>query len=308
MANCKMKSMKALSKEKDIQKGFKVAKTITKNWAKTFYFASRLLSPEKRKAAYSIYAICRLSDDAVDNPANPSALEQINKIKKNIDAVYNDKTLESYVLLAFKHTVNKYDIPKRYFDELIEGMYMDLEKKRYEDFNQLYLYCYRVAGVVGLIMLKIFGYNNSSAQQHAIDLGIAMQLTNILRDIKEDFGRGRIYLPLDEMTHFGILENHLQKAEVDDRFIAFLKFQIERTRKYYERSLKGINMISSVRSRLVVCTMKDLYAAILKAIENNGYDVFSRRAHINTLAKFGHTLNLFFKGEYLCSYKGNTAS
>lgn len=281
------------------QQGFRKAEKITKQYAKTFYFASRFLPEEKRKAAYAVYAICRLSDDAVDTADGSYLTNNINQIKEDIEAVYSNGALRNNVLVALQETVNKYNIPKYYFDQLLEGMAMDLAKKRYENFDELHLYCYRVAGVVGLIMLKIFGSKDPSAQQHAIDLGIAMQLTNILRDIKEDYQRGRIYLPQDEMDHFGISEKHISKAAVDDRLISFLKFQIQRARNYYDGANQGINKITSSASRFVTCAMKDMYAAILSAIEKNGFDVFSQRAHVNNKGKTLIALKILFTGQFL---------
>ena len=282
-----------------IQEGFKEAEEITKQYAKTFYFASRFLPSQQKKAAYAVYAICRITDNAVDDDSKPDFLENINKVKKNIDATYNNEELNSYILFAFRETINKYNIPKHYFDQLIEGMYMDLEKNRYHSFDQLYTYCYRVAGVVGLIMLKIFGYKDTEAEKYAADLGVAMQLTNILRDIKEDFQRGRVYLPQDEMATYNLSESHILRENVDDQFASFLRFQIRRARKFYDHSRHGITKIPSLRSRFVVCVMKELYAAILNAIERNRFDVFSRRAHVNTLGKLWRTSALLFRGDYL---------
>jgi phytoene synthase len=176
---------------------------------------------------------------------------------------------------------------------------MDLNKNRYENFNELYTYCYRVAGVVGLIMLKIFGSHYKEAEKYAVDLGIAMQLTNILRDIKEDFERGRIYLPGDEMERFGVSKDFIAGNKMNSDFIALLQFQIARARQYYQRSAKGIKMINNVLSRLVVCMMMEMYAGILNVIEENDYDVFSQRAHVTTAGKLGIAIKILFKGYYL---------
>lgn len=269
----------------DLQKGFREAEKITKKYAKTFYFASRFLPEDKRYASYAIYAICRISDDSVDNQnlvLNSSALK---KIEKEIESAYGNSSLDQSLLLVFRETINKHEIPREYFDELLSGMKQDLEKNRYNNFNELYNYCYKVAGVIGLIMLKIFGYANSEAEKYAVKLGIAMQLTNILRDINEDFLRGRIYLPTDEMAKFNVAENHILKQKIDNNFINLIKFQIERTRKYYNEAEQGIKMIDDTTSRLVVYVMKNIYAGILTSIEKNRYDVFSRRASVSLARK-----------------------
>lgn len=291
--------MHRLINNKYIKKGLAQAQIITKHRAKTFYFASHFLPVEKRYAAYSVYAICRLSDDTVDDVKDANGLLSLRNLKEKIASVYNNIKLNDNVLAAFKNTINTYNIPKYCFDELIKGMYMDLSKNRYDKFDELYTYCYRAAGVVGLIMLKIFGYSNPEAEKYAVDLGIAMQLTNILRDIKEDYERGRIYLPKDEMASFRVSENQIAKGEVDEKFIALLKFQIKRARSYYKNSNKGIKMIHNLSARLVVCMMKDMYAGILNHIENNNYDVFSQRAHVNITGKTNIALKVLLKGEFV---------
>ena len=291
--------MNSSIKKKSINAGLKEAEIITKQHAKTFYFASRYLPKNKRYAAYSVYAMCRISDDSVDNSHRPSNSVNLSQIKEKIESVYENREIKDNLLLAFKETINKYRIPKRYFDELTEGMYMDLNKNRYQDFNELYTYCYKVAGIVGLIMLNILGYNNQEAESRTVDLGVAMQLTNILRDIKEDYQLERIYLPQDEMARFKVSENQIAQGRVDENFIALLKFQIQRAREFYNNSHKGIKMITDLKSRLVVCMMKDMYAGILQSIENNNFDVFSKRAHINVMGKTGIAIKILSKAEFL---------
>jgi len=282
---------------KEIKKGFAKARLITKKHAKTFYFASSLLPKDKRYAAYAVYAICRASDDSVDTAKNPK--KSLAEIEKNIEAAYSDCELSDSVLLCFRETANSCQIPKEYFDDLIKGMYMDLSINCYKDFPQLYDYCYKVAGVIGLIMLKIFGSKSKNAQKYAVDLGVAMQLTNILRDIKEDFERKRIYLPQDEMSRFKVSQSHISKETIDEDFREFLKFQIKRARKYYKDSEAGIKEINSLSCRLTACLMKDIYSAILKSIEKNQYDVFSKRACVSFGDKMLITLKSLLKGEYL---------
>jgi len=278
-----------------LKNGFIQARAITKKHAKTFYFASLFLEPDKRYAAYSIYAICRISDDAVDETNSHTNPKNLVTIKQRIDSVYNNSPLNDDVLLAFKHTITNYKIPKDYFDELIKGMYMDLNKNQYKNFDELYTYCYRVAGVIGLIMLKIFGYNHLEAEKYALDLGIAMQLTNILRDIKEDYKKQRIYLPQQEMNRFQVSEDHIRKERLDENFISLLKFQIKRARDYYATSTLGITMIEDAQSCFVVWAMKDMYSGILNAIEKNNYDVFSKRACVSKLQKIIILLKILYK-------------
>ncbi len=275
-----------------------MARAITKKHAKTFYFASRFLKKDKRNAAYAVYAICRLSDEAVDAGKNTQHEQSLEKLEKNITAAYNQTVLDNAILSAFRQTAEKHKIPQEYFRDLIAGMYLDLRKNRYKNFAELYDYCYKVAGVVGLTMLQIFGYKNPKAKDYAVDLGIAMQLTNILRDIKEDFERGRIYIPEDEMARFAVTETDICEGRLSDNFKALLKFQIARAREYYANSKWGIKMIGDANSRFVVSAMADIYSGILNSIEKHNYNVFSRRAHVSILGKITAALKIILKGEY----------
>jgi 15-cis-phytoene synthase len=286
-----------MQKGNDLRAGFKQARAITKKFAKTFYFASRFLPKEKRLAAYTVYAICRLSDETVDNNAAQNSEAALAKLEHTITQAYSDEPLSETLTLAFRATLRKFSIPKEYFDELLQGMRMDLRKTRYATFEELYAYCYKVAGVVGLIMLHIFGFKNAEAKQHAIELGIAMQLTNILRDIKEDLQRGRIYLPLDEMQRFQICESKLSCGQIDDRLRALLKFQIARAKQYYEAGEKGIPLIEEAKSRLVTRIMSVLYAGILNEIERCDFNVFTQRAHVPFIKKVAYAARVISKGQ-----------
>lgn len=258
--------------------GFKQAKAITKKHAKTFYFASLFLAKEKKYAAYAIYAFCRTHDDAID---------------------VTDQKLNADLNAAFQETVAKYQIPQEYFEELKSGVNIDLSKNRYQNFTELYDYCYKVAGVVGLIMIKIFSCKNSAAEKCAVNLGIAMQLTNILRDIKEDYTRGRIYLPLDEMQNYSIRETDIRQETLNNNFRALMRFQIQRARQYYKSSFPGIKLVPGIKNRFVILAMKDIYAGILEKLEKNDYDVYKERAHVNLLGKIAIILKILFRGEYL---------
>lgn len=286
-------------KEDGLNKGFLEAKKITRGFAKTFYLASVFLPKDKRLASYAIYALCRLSDESVDSMQAHSKKEALNKINKSIETAYSKTPIEDNLLLSFRHTVIKYAIPKEYFDELIEGMRMDLTQASYNNFNELYSYCYRVAGIVGLIMLRILGTREKSAEEFALSLGIAMQITNILRDIKEDFSRGRIYLPLEDLNKFSLSKENIASNKVNDDFIKLMKFEIERCREYYQKSQKGIQMITGPRERFVVIAMKEMYSQILRQIEKQSYDIFSSRAHLNKFQKILAVIKVIMRGEYL---------
>ncbi len=279
--------------------GFAMARAITREHGRTFYFASHLLPPDKRAAAYAVYALCRISDDTVDRNNSMAVREELAKVRAAIHAAYEGAIPADDLLLAFQNTIQCYAIPQYCFDELIEGMHMDLSVHSYETFDELYHYCYRVAGVVGLIMLKIFGSGDPAADDRAVELGVAMQLTNILRDIKEDYERGRVYLPREDLQRFRVSAESLRDSMVDDNFKALMAFQISRARDYYRKSAAGISLIADRRSRLVVCAMKDIYGAILREIEKNRYDVFSTRARVSTAGKIMLLLGILVKGEWV---------
>jgi len=278
-----------------IASGFKIAKKITKHFAKTFYLASFFLPQDKRLASYAVYAICRISDESVDSLKGNCSELSLKELRKKIDLAYTNAALNNNLLSAFRKTVNTYSIPKEYFYELIDGMNMDLVKNRYADFEELKEYCFKAAGVVGLIMLKIFGAKDAKAEKFASDLGIAMQLTNILRDIKEDALRGRIYIPLNEFKNFKISEADIISGKINDDFKRLMQHQIKRAREYYQESEKGLSLINNPKSRFVATAMKEMYQTILDEIKNNHYNVFNQRAHVNKFKKLLIIIKILLK-------------
>ncbi|MBF0385055.1 MAG: phytoene/squalene synthase family protein [Candidatus Omnitrophica bacterium] len=284
--------------KKLLKKGFLEATAITRKYARSFYLASHLLPRGKRQAAYAIYAICRLSDNSVDDFRGELKSARLNDIKLKISLSYRSSELREPLLMAFRHTILKYQIPQELFDILLNGMEMDINITAYKTFTEIYDYCFKVAGVVGLIMLKIFGCASKEAEQYAIDLGVAMQLTNILRDIKEDYGLGRIYLPVDELNNFAVTKEDLALGKINQNFIGLLKFHIKRARDYYERSSPGIRLIKGIRPRLTVCIMKGLYSEILTEIERRNYDVFYHRVHVNSCRKLFIIIKTAAAGKY----------
>jgi len=274
--------------------GFTQARQITARYARTFFFASHFLPAQARRAAYVVYAVCRLSDDAVDQDQPVPGWQNLRQMEANIAAAYAETPLADPLLRAFRQTVRQYHIPRDYFELLQEGLRWDTEKKRYADFTELYAYCYRVAGVVGLMMAHLLvGTPTEPIKQHAVELGIAMQLTNILRDIREDYGRGRIYLPQDEMHGFGVTEQMIAAGRPEPGLQDLLAFQIQRARDYYHQAGTGISLLPSYRCRLVTALMSELYAKILAAIERNRYDL-TIRAATTTREKIKTALHLLW--------------
>ena len=265
------------------------ARALTRRYARTFYFASHVLPPAKRDASYAVYAFCRIADNITDvhredTDQIPDAARQIARLRMELAELYAEGDVPTR-WVALRETVRRYHIPQAYFDELLNGVEMDLTPRRFATFAELEIYCYRVASVVGLIMTHIFGATSSEALRRAAQLGTAMQLTNILRDIGEDHHMGRIYLPQDELLAFGVTEEMIGTGTVTPAFEALLRFQIDRARRLYAGAEEGIPLIPDDGSRFSTRLMSTLYARILEAIERNAYDVFTSRAHVPIATK-----------------------
>ena len=264
---------------------------ITREHSKTFFMASSLLPGIKREAARALYAFCRVTDDLVDcgNHDLMAALE----IWRNQNH-HSHEEQKDEVTLAWVDTRKRFNIPKLYGEQLIQGVAQDLTKTRYEYFDELAEYCYGVASTVGLMAMFIIGYKNESAFPYAIRLGVSLQLTNILRDIGEDWQRGRLYLPKDEMEQFEITENDIDSGIVTDKWRNFMQFQIERNRCLYKESLPGIALLNK-DGRFAIGAAGELYQAILKEIEINDYDVFSKRAFVRPFQKIKMLPSIWYR-------------
>ena len=268
---------------------------VTQLFSKTFYMGTTLMKEDARAHVWAIYTWCRRTDDIVDSPRalldRDVLSSDLAKWNDRLDHIWNDNPHDLFDL-ALSDTVKKYPtLPILPFRDMIDGMVMDvpgLGQDRYNNFEELYLYCYRVAGTVGLMTLPILGtakgYTEKEAAEPAIALGIGFQLTNILRDVGEDLERGRIYLPLDELKQFGLSEEDLFRCEVTPKYVKFMQFQIQRARDYYDIAKKGIKMLAP-EGRFAVQASLDLYSRILNVIERNGYDNFRKRAFTTKLEK-----------------------
>ncbi|MCX7602732.1 MAG: phytoene/squalene synthase family protein [Bryobacteraceae bacterium] len=257
------------------------ARLATARGSKSFYFATRFFPREVAEAAWRVYWFCRTTDDMVDEAESPPDLGQW---RRRLEDALAGRAAGDEVLDGFAETVRRFRIPPRYAFELIDGVEMDLVRKEYENFGQLRLYCYRVASTVGLMMMHVIGFEGDPRRE-AIDLGIAMQLTNILRDVGEDLRRGRLYLPLEELRRFGLCRADLDAGRRDDRFRALMQFQIARARRFYESGRSGLPCLHP-RGRFAVDLASRIYAGILGRIESSGYDVFARRAVVPRRAKY----------------------
>jgi phytoene synthase len=253
---------------------------ITREHSRSFFLSSQLLPAEKRRAIRALYAFCRTSDDLVDR-AQGEADRALARWVALVHAPH--PPVDDPVLLAWNDTVAHYSIPQTLVDELLAGVAMDLKVKRYETFDQLWLYSYRVASVVGLLSMEIIGYRQGAAP-YAVKLGVALQLTNILRDVGEDAARGRIYLPQEDMERFGVSDDDILHGRRDDRFRALMQFQIERAHVLYEEAWPGIALLSR-DSQFAIGAAAEIYRGILAKIVQNDYDVYTRRAHLSLPGK-----------------------
>jgi 15-cis-phytoene synthase len=283
---------KFLAKLAAIPEAYEYCRQITEEYGKTFYLATLLMPLEKRKAIWAIYAWCRRTDELVDGLKSKSATpETLDLWEQQLESAFAGNPID-VTDIALSDTIAKFPMDIQPFRDMIAGHHMDLYRSRYETFEELHLYCYRVAGTVGLMSSAVIGVGDNCytapwdkqrpkylPKEEAIALGIAMQLTNILRDVGEDAQRGRIYLPLEELGLFNYTEKDLFKGINDDRWQALMRFQIQRARKYYQEAEKGIRYLIP-DSRWPVWAALILYQGILNAIERNNYDVFRKRAFV----------------------------
>jgi len=266
---------------------FTEAENSIRKGSKTFHFASRFMGRELRNSFYAVYAFCRHTDNLIDDNESNPALQRvlIGEWRSQFLEAYGKGCSEDPILNAFVYTMKKYNIPLRYPLDLIRGVKMDIRKKEYRNFAELRRYCYRVASVVGIMLTYVMGAGSiRKAKKYAVKLGIAMQLTNILRDVGEDARLGRVYFPKDELARFGLTIRDILSLRKTSRLIDFLKFQIRRARQYYKEAVKGIAMLHK-DVRPVISLAFTLYREILRVIEQNGYEVYHKRAYVTMLRK-----------------------
>lgn len=284
----------------ELELAYDDCQSITRREAKNFYYAFITLPKDKRRAIYAAYAFCRHCDDSVDEAASQEdKLKALSELQESLESTYRGSPPAS-TFLALADTAERYDIPQDYFREIILGVESDLVKTRYRNFDELRQYCYRVASVVGLVCLQIFQYRDEAAKEYAVDLGLAMQLTNIMRDVREDWGMGRVYLPQDEMARFGYTEEELGNSVRNDAFVRLLQFQGDRARAYFRSGFRLLPFLSR-RSRACPAVLGAIYSRVLDRIEGSGYDVLGERrvslsagekARITARAWLGSTLSL----------------
>ena len=255
---------------------------VTKRSGSNFYYSFLFLPRERREAMYTVYAFCREVDSAVDDAppgADPSAA--LRQWRVELDAAYQGIPT-SPVTISLADHARRLDIPRSYFEELIAGVEMDLTTRRYETFAELYPYCYRVASVVGLICLKVFGTRSPVAMDYAVNLGLAFQLTNILRDLGADADRGRVYLPQEDLARFGYPEEDLLRHTYSEPFVNLMRFECQRARDFYQKAREAADCLppEDRRALTVAEIMRGVYARILGRIEASNYRVFGPRVSL----------------------------
>ena len=268
-------------------------KAITSTHSRTFFVASALLPKEQRAAARALYAFCRISDDLVDR-GGANRLHDLQEWRRR--SLSPNPPADSLVALAWADARTRFHIPIRYAEQLLDGVASDLTVTRYHTFADLAHYCYGVASTVGLMSMHIVGYESEEAIPYAVKLGVALQLTNILRDVGEDWENGRFYLPLDELHAFNLTEADIAERNIDRRWRAFMRFQIRRARRLYAEALPGIALLSP-QGRFAIGAAAELYQAILEDIERHDYDVFNRRAHVSGREKLERLPGIWWRAK-----------
>ncbi len=250
----------------------------------SFYYSFMFLPPDKRRAITALYAFCREVDDVVDENSDENvARTTLAWWRTEVTAIYTG-TPQHPVARALIPVVKQYKLPQEHFHEIIDGMEMDLQQHQYADFKALQLYCYRVASVVGLLAAEIFGYTDPNTLKYAHDLGLAFQLTNIIRDVGEDARRGRIYLPLGELALFGVHVSDILDNKESEGFQKLMQFQIDRAKRYYQQAL-GQLPATDRKAQRTGLIMAAIYRATLEEIIASGCHVLKERVSLTPLHK-----------------------
>lgn len=281
-------------------------KEITKQSKSNFLYSFSLLPKEKNEAINTVYAFCRKTDDIVDdeNESLEKKYSRINEWRNEFEKALISGDSKYSLLNNVNLIIKKFSIPVEPFFDLIKGMEMDLKKNRYNTFTELMDYCFNVASTVGLMSIEIFGYNNPRTKDFAINLGIALQLTNILRDIKTDAQNGRIYIPLEDLRRFNYSENDLLSFRYNDDFIKLMKHECERARYFYDEANRSLSK-EDKGLMFAARIMEHIYFRVLKKIEKRNYNVFEKKVRVSNLKKIFITAGVYVKYKLLYSFDEN---
>lgn len=276
----------------DLQAAYRASEAVTREHSKSFHFASLLLPEEKRSAVRALYAFCRTVDDIVDESSDYDRnvrLDYWRSVTQTASAPTGDR-----IAAAWADTLSRYHMPRHYALQLIDGVARDLKQSRYQTFQELATYCYGVASTVGLMSMYIVGFKSNDAIPYAIKLGVALQMTNILRDVGEDFRNGRVYLPREDLLTHGISETDIELGKVTPRWRQLMKFQIDRTRQLYAESWEGMKLLDR-DGQLAIGAASVFYQGILDEIEKSDYNVFDRRASLSAMGKLSRIPMLWLR-------------
>ncbi len=271
--------------EQALLNSYRSAETVARKRARNFYYSFIVLPPEKRRAFCAVYAFMRYCDDISDGKASfEEKREMLRQWRLQLQNAFSGNFRDNPILPAFHDAVSKFSIPEEYFHWIIDGAEMDLTIFRYETFQDLYQYCFNVASAVGLVCIQIFGFEGNRAKEYAEQCGIAFQLTNILRDVKEDAEMGRIYLPIEDLRRFQYNPEELLHGVIDERFRSLMTFEADRARDYYSRARNLLPIVDSA-SRPALWAMMEIYSRILNKITRRHYDVFHNFVHLSNSEK-----------------------
>ena len=276
-----------LWKAEENRVAFEYARRITAHYSKSFYLSAKMLPREQRWATYALYGFCRHCDNLIDTPRQRTETEivrEIQRLTEELKVAYNTGESQHPIIRVFILVAKTYGIPMAYPLDLLNGVAMDVQQTRYKTFDELSLFCYRVAAVVGLMMIYVLGYKNERAFRYAKQLGIAMQLTNILRDVKEDKEMGRIYIPQTDLAQFGVTEQDILDEKMTPQLRALIKFQIERADQYYTEAIPGISLLKT-ESQYAIYAAARIYRGILRKIEECDYNPFLSRVFVPSTQK-----------------------
>lgn len=265
-----------------------------------FYYSFVFLPGDKRRAVEAVYAFARRGDDVADAGLSPDeARLEISRYREALEACYSNdgQAPNDAGLRALTESIRRFRIPRRHFDDLIRGLEMDLGGERYETFEDLALYCYRVASTIGLIAIEIFQYINPGARDYAVNLGVALQLVNILRDVQSDACRGRVYLPREDLERFGVRADDLREGRYSAPFVDLMRFESERARRYFGLARRALPP-EDRRSMVAAEIMAAIYWRLLARIERRGYNVFGTRVHLSRALKFWTALSVYLGAEW----------
>ena len=273
---------------------------LTKRSGSNFYYSFFFLSKARREAMYTVYAFCKAVDSAVDEPPPGSdPKEELGRWRAELEQAYGGEPTWP-LMISLAHHARQLSIPKTYFEELIKGVEMDLATTRYGTFEELSLYCYRVASIVGLICLHIFGPTSAHAQDYAIDLGMAFQLTNILRDLGTDAAQGRIYLPQEDLIRYGYAEAELLGRKEDSRLRDLVRFEAQRARTYYAKAQAALACLPKKdrRALTVAEIMRAVYFRLLERIERPDHRVFGPRVRLSTSNRLAVAAGVWLRSKF----------